>query len=193
MFTKLYEWTLKLANHRFAERWLAFIGFIESIFFPIPADIMLAPMCLSKPEKAYRFALILSIASVAGGVVGYFIGYFFADAAAQLIDSLGKTAAFDKFRETFNDWGIPFVFVSGFSPFPYKVATIGSGLIPIAFPLFFIGSALSRPLRFFLVAWAIKKGGATLEKTIHRYAEWLGWLCVVLLALIIGYLYIKSS
>lgn len=192
MFKKLYEWTLKLAHHRLAERWLAFVGFIESIFFPIPADIMLAPMCLANPNKAYRYATVLSIASVAGGVLGYMLGYFFADAAAELIASMGKTEVFDKFRQTFNDWGIPFVFVSGFSPFPYKIATIGSGLIPIAFPLFFIGSVLSRPLRFFLVAWAIKKGGEPLEKTIHRYAEWLGWACFILLALIISYLYIKS-
>lgn len=191
MFKRLYEWTLRLSRHHFAARWLAFIGFIESIFFPIPADIMLVPMCLSRPEKAYRYATILSIASVLGGVGGYFLGYFFADAAAELIASLGKTAVFERFRETFNEWGIPFVFVSGFSPFPYKIATIGSGLIPIAFPLFFIGSALSRPLRFFLLAWAIRKGGKKLEQTIHRYVEYLGWICLILVALAIIYLYIK--
>lgn len=191
MFKKLYEWTLKLAQHRLAEPWLAFIGFIESIFFPIPADIMLAPMCLSHPEKAYRYATILSVMSVLGGVVGYFLGYYFSEAAAELISSLGKTETFEKFRATFNSWGVPFVFVSGFSPFPYKIATIGSGLIPIAFPLFFLGSALSRPLRFFLIAWAIRKGGEKLEKTIHKYVEWLGWLCLILVALGIAYLYIK--
>ncbi len=191
MFKKLYEWTLKLARHRLAERWLAFIGFIESIFFPIPADIMLAPMCLSRPDKAYRYAAILSVTSVFGGVIGYFLGYYFSDMAAELIASLGKTETFERFRETFNYWGVPFVFASGFSPFPYKVATIGSGLIPIAFPLFFLGSVLSRPLRFFLIAWAIKKGGEKLEKSIHRYIEWLGWICLILVALGIIYLYIK--
>lgn len=192
MFRRLYEWTMALAKHRFAERWLAFIGFIESIFFPIPADILLAPMCLGQPEKAYRYATILSVASVMGGVFGYLLGYFFADAAFQLIASLGKAEVFERFQHTFNEWGIPFVFVAGISPFPYKIATVGSGLIPIAFPLFFIGSALSRPLRFFLVAWAIKKGGVKLERTVHRYAEWLGWICLILVALGITYLYIKS-
>ncbi len=191
MFKRLYEWTLHLARHRLAERWLAFIGFIESIFFPIPADIMLAPMCLSRPDKAYRYATVLSLASVLGGIFGYMLGYFFADAAAQLIESLGKTEVFLKFRQTFNDWGIPFVFIAGMTPFPYKVATIGAGLIPIAFPLFFLGSALSRPLRFFLVAWAIKKGGLRLERTIHRYVEWLGWICLILVAFVVVYLYIK--
>lgn len=191
MFRKLYLWTMNLAKHRFAERWLAFIGFIESIFFPIPGDIMLIPMCLANPNKAYRYATILSICSVAGGIGGYLLGYYFSDAAAELIATLGKTETFERFRQTFNEWGIPFVFISGFSPFPYKVATIGSGLIPVAFPLFFIGSALSRPLRFFLVAWAIKKGGAKLEKTISRYVEWLGWICLILLAVIIAYLYIN--
>lgn len=191
MFKRLYEWTLQLARHRLAERWLAFIGFIESIFFPIPADIMLAPMCLSRPDKAYRYATVLSLASVLGGVFGYMLGYFFADAAAQLIESLGKTEVFLKFRQTFNDWGIPFVFIAGMTPFPYKVATIGAGLIPIAFPLFFLGSVLSRPLRFFLVAWAIKKGGLRLERTIHRYVEWLGWICLILVAFVVVYLYIK--
>lgn len=191
MFKRIYEWTLNLAHHRLAEPWLAFIGFIESIFFPIPADLMLAPMCLAEPKKSYRYATILSIASVAGGVCGYFLGYFFADLANELIASLGKTATFEKFREKFNEWGIPLVFVSGFSPFPYKIATIGSGLIPIAFPLFFIGSALSRPLRFFLIAWAIKKGGKALEATIHKYIEWLGWACLILVALLVVYLYIR--
>lgn len=191
MFKRLYEWTLHLAQHRLAERWLAFIGFVESIFFPIPADILLAPMCLSRPDKAYRYATILSIASVLGGVLGYMLGYFFADYASQLIASLGKTETLEHFRETFNAWGIPFVFAAGFSPFPYKIATIGAGLIPIAFPLFFIGSALSRPLRFFLVAWAIKKGGKKLERTVHQYAEWLGWFCFILVAAGIAYLYIK--
>lgn len=192
MFRKLYLWTMNLAKHRFAERWLAFIGFIESIFFPIPADIMLIPMCLANPNKAYRYATVLSVFSVAGGVGGYLLGYYFSDAAAELIATLGKAETFDTFRQTFNEWGIPFVFVSGFSPFPYKVATIGAGLIPIAFPLFFIGSVLSRPLRFFLVAWAIKKGGEKLERTINRYVEWLGWFCLILLAVIISYLYINS-
>ncbi|MGY0399481.1 MAG: YqaA family protein [Ostreibacterium sp.] len=191
MFKQLYQWMIRLSCHRFAEYWLAFIGFIESIFFPIPADIILLPMCLSRPEKAYRYAIILSVASVLGGVFGYMIGYFFADMAKEFIVSLGKAETFQRFQQTFNDWGIPFVFISGFSPFPYKVATLGSGLIPIAFPLFFIGSVLSRPLRFFLIAWAIRKGGAKLEHTIHRYAEWLGWGVLILVALGILYLYIN--
>lgn len=193
MFRRLYEWTLRLAQHRLATRWLAFIGFIESIFFPIPADVMLAPMCLSRPEKAYHYATILSVASVLGGVFGYLLGYYFVDEAAQLIASLGKTETFERFRQTFNDWGIPFVFIAGFSPFPYKVATIGAGLIPIAFPLFLLGSALSRPLRFFLIAWAIKKGGEKLEQTINRYVEWLGWICLILVAIVAFYLYINHS
>lgn len=191
MFTRLYDWTLKLAKHRLATRWLMIIGFIESIFFPIPADVMLAPMCLSQPQKAYRYAAILSTASVMGGVFGYLLGYYFTQEAAQLIASLGKTETFERFQQTFNDWGIPFVFVAGFSPFPYKVATIGAGLIPIAFPLFLLGSALSRPLRFFLIAWAIKKGGKPLEQILYRYIEWLGWLCLILVALLALYLYIR--
>ncbi|MPV85227.1 YqaA family protein [Ostreibacterium oceani] len=189
IFTKLYHWTIALTKHRLAETYLAFIGFIESIFFPIPADIMLAPMCLSQPQKAYRYATILSIASIAGGVFGYGIGYFFIEWAEQLVATLHKTETLARYRQAFNDWGIALVFVAGFSPFPYKIATIGSGMIPIAFPLFFIGSVLSRPLRFFLVAWAIRKGGRKLEETIRRYAEWLGWLCVFLVAIIIISLY----
>ncbi|PIE45445.1 MAG: hypothetical protein CSA45_02485 [Gammaproteobacteria bacterium] len=190
MFRQLYDQTISLSQHRLAERWLAFIGFIESIIFPVPADVMLAPMCLSRPDKAYRYAAILSVASVSGGVLGYSLGYFFYEQAGQLIASLGKAESFEQFRQTFNDWGIALVFVSGFSPFPYKIATIGSGLIPIAFPFFFIGSALSRPLRFFLLAWAIKKGGERLSQTIRRYIEWLGWICLILVAVGGSYLYI---
>ncbi len=191
MFRKLYEFVLKLSAHRLAVRYLAIIGFIESIIFPIPADIMLAPMCLKKPEKAYNYAKILSIASVLGGVFGYLIGYFFADFVTQIAANLGKAEKFASFKESFDEWGLLLVFIAGFSPFPYKIITISAGMLKISFPIFFIASAISRSLRFFLIAWAIKKGGAKLEKTISKYVEWLGWACVALVG--VGIIYYISK
>lgn len=191
MFKRLYLWTIALAKHDKAIYWLGFIGFIESIIFPIPADLMLAPMCLARPERAYRYALVLSVSSVLGGILGYALGYYFSDFAQSLIASMGKAQAFVHFREIFNQFGIPFVFIAGFSPFPYKIVTIGAGLIPISFTLFFLGSVISRPLRFFLLAFALKKGGKKLEKTLLKYIEWLGWISLILVASVIAYLYIK--
>jgi len=189
MFAQLYQWILRLAGHRFAVYWLGFIGFIEAIIFPIPADIMLAPMCLGKRTHAYRYALVLSICSVAGGICGYYLGHLFTEEVGQFITYLGQEKRFASFRKAFNEWGVALVFASGFSPFPYKVAALSAGIIPIAFPLFLIGSLLSRPLRFFLIAWAITKSGEKLEKIVLRYIEWLGWVCLILLVIIAGYLY----
>ncbi len=187
MFKKLYELVLKLASHRLAVRYLAIIGFFESIIFPIPSDVILVPMCLKERGKSYHYARILSLFSVLGGVFGYLIGYFFTDSVTQIAVNLGKAESFESFKIAFNDWGLILVFVAGFTPFPYKIITISAGMLNVFFPVFLIASAISRPLRFFLVAWAIKKGGEKLEKTIFKYIEWLGWICVVLV--IIGFIY----
>lgn len=188
MFDKLYQYVLKLARHRHAERYLAGVSFIESIFFPIPSDVMLAPMCLANRQKAVRYAIITSVFSVLGGAVGYALGYFFSEPMLDFLKFISNEATMTKVQTWYDEYGFWLVFVAGFTPVPYKVFTILSGIMVINFPIFFLASAISRPLRFFLVALAIYFGGEKLEKTLNKYIEILGWLCVIALAILIFFI-----
>lgn len=188
MFNKLYQYVLKLARHRHAERYLAVVSFIESIFFPIPSDVMLAPMCLANRQKAIRYAVITSIFSVLGGVIGYWLGYFFSEPMLNFLTFISSQETVDKVQHWYDKYGFWLVFVAGFTPVPYKVFTILSGIMVINFPIFVLASAISRPLRFFLVALAIYFGGEKLEKTLTKYIEILGWLCIVGLAILIFFI-----
>lgn len=185
MFKPIYLWTLRLAKHRLAPIFLAIIGFIESIFFPIPADVMLAPMCLANRQKAWRYAAILSIASVIGGFVGYFLGAYFQDTMLSILDKVAGSDKVATIKSWYLEYGLIIVFVSGFTPIPYKVFTILSGIMGMNFWAFALMSALSRPLRFFLVAWAIKAGGERLERLVLQYIEYLGWLCTIILGILL--------
>ncbi len=188
MFDKLYNAVLKLALHRYAERYLAFVSFIESIFFPIPADVMLAPMCLANRQKAIRYAIITSVFSVLGGALGYGLGYFFSEPMLDFLKFISNAETIDKVKRWYDEYGFWLVFVAGFTPVPYKVFTILSGIMMINFPIFILASAISRPLRFFMVALAIYFGGEKLEKTLNKYVEVLGWLCVIGLAILIFFI-----
>ena len=128
MLRRLYDWTLEKAAHRHAERWLAAISFIESSFFPIPPDVVLGPMCLARPDKAFRYALICTIASVIGALLGYAIGMFLFDTVGQWIIGLyGLEKEFAGFADSFNDQGWAIVLLAGFTPLPFKVITIAAG------------------------------------------------------------------
>lgn len=184
MFNQLYLSILKLARHRFAERYLAGIALIESIFFPIPCDVMLAPMCLANRNKAIRYAIITSVFSVLGGIIGYGLGYFFSAPMLDFLKFISNEETINKVRTWYDTYGFWLVFIAGFTPIPYKVFTILSGIMMINFPIFLLASAVSRPLRFFLVALAIYFGGEKLEKTLNKYIEILGWLCIIGLAIL---------
>ena len=132
MLRRLYDRTLELAGHRHAKAWLAFVSFIESSVFPIPPDVLLIPMVLADRARAWRIALICTVASVLGGVLGYAIGAFLFDQVGRpMLEFYGYTAKFDQFRATYADWGAWAVFIAGVTPFPYKVITILSGVEPI--------------------------------------------------------------
>lgn len=184
IFSALYDWTLRWAEHKFAPRILALLTFAESVFFPIPPDVLLAPMVLAKPEKAWSFATLTTIASILGGTVGYLLGYLMFEPWIQpLIIEVGYQARFDMVMEWFKEWGVWVVFLAGFSPIPYKLFTVSAGFLQMAFIPFLLASAIGRGIRFFLVAGLIRWGGETMEKKLRKWIDVMGWSIVILIAL----------
>ncbi len=170
MLKRLYRWTLAKAAHPLAERWLAAVSFIESSFFPIPPDIMLIPMCLARPDKAFRYALICTIASVLGALLGYAIGYFlFASIGAPILDFYGLSGEFDAFSARFNEQGWLIVLAAGFTPLPFKVITIAAGATAMPLYVLVFASVIARAARFFLVATLLWKFGEPIKALIERY------------------------
>jgi membrane protein YqaA with SNARE-associated domain len=164
----LYNWTLDLASHRHALWALAAISFIESSFFPIPPDILLIPMVLAAPTRAWKIALVCTIASVLGGIAGYGIGMFlFEGVGRPLLEFYGYGPKFAQFKATYNEWGAWAVFIAGVTPFPYKVITILSGVTALDPVVFSIASVLARGLRFFLVAALLFKFGPPIRNFIE--------------------------
>jgi membrane protein YqaA with SNARE-associated domain len=190
LFSAIYDWTLKWAEHKFAPRMLALLTFAESVFFPIPPDVLLAPMVLAKPEKAWRLASLTTVSSIIGGSVGYLLGYLMFEPWIQpLITEFGYQHRFDTAMSWFSEWGVWVVFIAGFSPIPYKLFTVSAGFLQMAFLPFLIASAIGRGLRFFLVAGLIKWGGSTMEKTLRKWIDVLGWGLVALI--IIAYFILR--
>ncbi len=180
IFTGLYDKCMQWARHRHAVRYLSALSFAESSFFPIPPDVMLAPMSMAKPDRAMSYAAITTIASVIGGLFGYLIGAY----AFEIIQPwLQESHYWEKYlhvREWFDEYGFWAILVAGFSPIPYKVFTIAAGTLGMNLPLFVAGSFLGRGGRFFLVAGLMAWGGPRMEESLRVWVEWLGWLVVVL-------------
>lgn len=184
MLKRLYEWTLEKAGHRHAERWLGAISFMESSFFPIPPDIMLIPMCLAKPERAFRYALICTIASVLGALLGYAIGYFLFEALGQPILSFyGLNSEFESFAAQFNDQGWIIVLLAGFTPLPFKVITIAAGATAMPLYVLLFAAVIARSARFFLVAALLWKFGEPMKRIIDKH---FGLLTTVAGVLLVG-------
>jgi len=159
-----YEWVKALARHKRAVPILAFIAFIESIIFPIPTAIMMAPMAQADHSKAYRYALICAVFSILGGIAGYWLGWFAYEAFAQpMLEKIGKLDSAAKFQGMVSDYGGLAVFGAGFTPFPYKVITILSGALKVNFGVFMIASIMARFAQFFLIAAIIRKFGDQAE------------------------------
>jgi len=185
MFTKLYNRVLAWAEHPKAKIYLFILSFSESSFFPIPPDVMLAPMCLAKPKKGFYFALITTLGSVLGGIFGYLIGWFAFDLIEPIIESLNYQDKLEMVQVWFNEWGFWAIFIAGFSPIPYKLFTISAGLMQMLFLPFVLASIIGRGARFFLVAFLITFGGDAIRNTLNKRIEWIGWgmtgLIIVLL------------
>jgi membrane protein YqaA with SNARE-associated domain len=185
LFEPTYQYILNLASHKHAPAYLGTLSFAESSFFPIPPDVMLMPMSMAKPNKWVYFALLTTIASVLGGIAGYLLGAFSAEWVESMITNWGYTEKYEHIKALFNEWGIWIIFAAGFSPIPYKLFTISAGILSMAFVPFVLVSLMGRGARFFLVSGLIAWAGPKMEATLLKYIEWLGWLFVGLLVVVI--------
>jgi len=189
LFTRLYDKCMVWARHRHAVWYLSALSFAESSFFPIPPDVMLAPMSMARPDRAMRYAALTTLMSVLGGLLGYFIGVFAFDAIEPWLQTTHYWEKYLHVSGWFREWGFWAILIAGFSPVPYKVFTIAAGSLMMNLPLFVIGSVLGRGGRFFLVAGLLAWGGPAMEKNLRVYVERIGWL--VVLAGILALLYFR--
>jgi len=179
-FQRWYDRILTWSAHRYASVYLAIVSFSEAIFFPIPPDVMLAPMCLSRPERAWRYASICTAASITGAVLAYFLGDWLGEWVRPWLESGHYAEAYAAVVEAFDRYGVAYLLLAGFSPIPFKVFTVSSGLLQMAFIPFVLASTVARAARFFLVAGLIRWGGPKVEGHLRRWIDWIGWSVVVL-------------
>lgn len=169
MIRRLYDWTLAWAAHPRALWVLAVVAFVESSVFPIPPDILLIPMILAAPRRAWLIALTCTLASVAGGLAGYAIGALAWEGLGEpILRALGKGGSFDAFFTRYNEWGAWAVLIAGVTPFPYKVVTILSGATGLSLPVFVVSSIVARGLRFFVVAALLQRFGPPVRAFIEK-------------------------
>ncbi len=167
---RLYDWTLDKAARPSAEKWLAFISFADSSFFPVPPDIMQIPMSIARPEKSLRYAAVSTVASVVGALLGYAIGALLFEAIGQpLLALYGYQDKFAQFAANVNDNGFLWMLAFAFLPIPYKVATIAAGSIYLNIGTLLLASLLGRGGRFFLVALVLRRYGAAAQRIIDKY------------------------
>lgn len=194
MLRRLYDWTMSLAARKSAEAWLAVIAFIESSIFLVPADVLYLPMALARPERAWRYATIATVASVLGGIAGWFLGYYAFEAIAKpILEFYGKLDAFERLRTGVDYQTVLLLLVtSGLAHLPpIKVVTILSGVAHINLGLFIVSAIAARGGRFLLLAWLLRRYGAPIRDFIEKR---LGHIAAagaaVLIALYVGYRYV---
>jgi membrane protein YqaA with SNARE-associated domain len=186
IFSSLYDRVMVWSRHRHAPWYLGGLSFAESSFFPIPPDVMLAPMSMAKPKQAWWFAALTTVTSVLGGLLGWLIGHFAFELIAPLVTAGGRYAdPFAAAEQWFDEWGVWAIFIAGFSPIPYKVFTISAGVLHMALVPFLIASAIGRGARFFIVAALMSWGGERMEATLRTYIDRLGWIMVLLIVLVV--------
>lgn len=183
MFRKMYEWVMRLAGSRHAPASLAAISFAESSFFPIPPDVMLAPMVLARRDKAFLYAGICTIASVFGGLLGYAIGVWLGPLGQTILKVFGHPEGQAEFQKWFDQWGLWVILIKGATPIPYKLVTITAGLARFDLFTFVWASILTRGFRFFAVAAILKYAGPAMLKEFERR---LNLYSILLLILLIG-------
>lgn len=188
MLRRLYDWTLSFAETRYALVALALVAFIESSFFPIPPEVLLIPLIIAAPHRAWLVAGICTLFSVLGGAFGYLIGAaFFEQIALPILDFYHKADKFDAFAARYNELGHWAVLVGGLSPFPYKVITITSGATGLNFGLFMLWSLIARGIRYGIIALLLWKFGAPIRDFIEKR---LGLMFVIGLILLAGGVYL---
>jgi membrane protein YqaA with SNARE-associated domain len=184
LFSKLYARVMLWAAHRHAQWYLMGLSFAEASFFPVPPDVMLAPMSLANTHRAWRYATLATLASALGGVAGYLIGMFAFEMVQPWMDKMGYMGKYQMVVDWFDHWGVWVVFIAGFSPIPYKLFTIAAGVISMSFVPFLVASIVGRGARFFLVAGLMVWGGEKMDHLFRVYVDRVGW-AVIALALII--------
>lgn len=190
IFGWLYDKVLSWSKHRRAPVILAGISFSESVIFPIPPDVMLAPMAMTQPQRAWYFAGLTTVCSVLGGLAGYWLGYFlFEPLVLPIVEWAGYQSKLTQVMNWFQEYGFWIIFIAGFSPLPYKLFTVTGGMLNIALIPFLLGSAFSRGIRFFLVAWLMKTGGPAMADRLRVYVDRIGWGMV--LVAVIAYVWIR--
>ncbi|MBO9464881.1 DedA family protein [Tropicibacter sp. R15_0] len=184
MLRSLYDWTMAQAEHKYALWILAAVAFVESSVFPIPPDVLLIPMVIAAPHRAWLIAGVATLASVLGGLLGYGIGFFFYESiGAPILESLGKAESMAEFNEKFNNVGFWAVLTAGITPFPYKVITIMSGWTAMPMGTFVVTSIIARALRFFIVAALLRRFGSPIRDFIERR---LGLVFILFVAILLG-------
>ncbi|MDP6587862.1 MAG: YqaA family protein [Alphaproteobacteria bacterium] len=184
MLRKLYDWVMALAGRRHAIWGLAAVSFAESSFFPIPPDVLLIPMVLAERRRAWRIAAVCTLASALGGLLGYAIGLWLFEAVGQpLLEFYGSEDKFSQFQGYYNEWGAWIVGAGGFTPLPYKVITIASGVTKLDIGIFILASVVSRGLRFYIEAALLWRFGEPVRQFIERH---LGKLTLLFFILLVG-------
>jgi len=173
------------SKHKYAPFYLYITAFIESVFWPVPVDIMLAPMALAKRQLAWRFALGATIFSVLGGAVGYYIGHILYDPVVlPFIDLMNYQNKMQTAQSWFSQWGVMVIFIASFTPIPFKVFTITAGVMNMLFLPFMLTAFIGRGLRFFVVAGLMVLGGEKMEAKLGKYIDILGWLTILIAAIL---------
>ncbi len=190
LFSGLYDRVIAWAKHPRAPWFLGGMSFAESSFFPIPPDVLLAPMCIARPEKWWRLALLTTIMSVFGGLFGYLLGAVFFEMLTPWFERMGYAPAMEKARAWFTEWGFWAVFLAGFSPIPYKAFTVTAGAMGMPLIPFVLASVFGRGGRFFLVAWLMARFGVSFESRLRPFMEWLGWGLVAVV--VVAYLVMRQ-
>ena len=184
MLRRLYDWTMSLSRSPRAMWALGIVSFVESSVFPIPPDVLMIPMIIARPRRAFLIATVATLTSVLGALLGYYIGAaLFETVGRPVLDFYGKAAEFEAFALKYNDWGAWAVLVAGITPFPFKVITIASGVTGLSLPVFVVASLIARAFRFFLVAALLWRFGAPIEGFIERR---LGLVFTLFCVLLIG-------
>ncbi len=188
MIRRLYDWTIALAEHPRALWALALVAFLESSVFPIPPDLLMIPMIIAAPHRAFLIAGVAVLSSVAGGLLGYYIGWgLFESIGRPVLEFYGKADSFAAFAERYNRFGPWAVLIAGVTPFPYKVITILSGSTGLSLPVFIVASIIARGARFFLIAALLWQFGAPIRDFIERR---LGLMFTLFVVLLVGGFYV---
>jgi membrane protein YqaA with SNARE-associated domain len=193
IFIKLYDKVLMWAAHKHAPSYLFASSFAESSFFPIPPDVMLAPMVLAQPKNAFRYALLTTVASILGGLFGYWLGMLAFEWIYPYIVQFGYGDAYQHVEHGFKERGFWILFIAGFTPLPFKLFTIAAGALHVALGPFILGSLVGRGGRFFLVALLVRWCGAHFDRLLRQYIDRLSWFVLLVAIAIFAYLKFKSS